>query len=120
MQYMHVIGTFLIENSYNKPQEICARNFLFFVSTFPEHQDLLINPMISSVNISHEIASTWKHRITNKAQYLENKLIEFHQIALILTRSRFGLLHIIFQTFVIELWPFIDVRIFLLNILRTK
>ena len=36
---------------------------------------------------------------------LENKLIEFRQIfvyALILKRSRLGLLHIIFRTFVIE------------------
>ena len=55
-----------------------------------------------------------------------NKLIEFNQIfvyALILIRSRFELLHIIFHTFVLELLPLIDVRIlfkisFLLNILR--
>ena len=44
---------------------------------------------------------------------------------LILTRSRLGLLHIIFCALVIELWPLINVRIlfrisFLLNILRTE
>ena len=44
---------------------------------------------------------------------------------LILTRSKLGLLHIIFRTFVIELRPLIDVRIsfrilFWLNILRTE
>ena len=38
--------------------------------------------------------------------------------AFILTRSRFGLLHIIFLTFAAELWPLIDIRIwFPLNIL---
>ena len=57
-------------------------------------------------------------------QYFEKKLIEFHQ-TLILTRSRLGLLLIIFLAFVIELWPLIDVRIsfrisFTLNILRTE
>ena len=41
--------------------------------------------------------------------------------ALILTRSRFGLLHIIFRTFLPELWPLIYAKIlFLLNILRTN
>ena len=39
--------------------------------------------------------------------------------ALILTRSRFGLLRVHFPKFITELWPFIDVRIsFPLNILR--
>ena len=39
--------------------------------------------------------------------------------ALILTRSTFGLLHIIFRTFVPELWPLIDAKLsFPLNILN--
>ena len=39
--------------------------------------------------------------------------------ALILTRSRLGLLLVIFRKFVTELWPLIDVRIlFPVNILR--
>ena len=58
------------------------------------------------------------------AQYLENKLTEFHQIlyyAFILTRSTLGLLHVIFRTFVPELWPLIYSKIsFPLNILRTN
>ena len=57
-------------------------------------------------------------------QYLENKLTEFHQIlyyAFILTRSKSGLLHVIFHTFVPELWPLIYSKIlFPLNILRTN
>ena len=55
------------------------------------------------------------------AHYLENKLIEFHQIlyAFILTRSTLGSLHI-FRTFVPVLWPFIYVKIsFPFTILRT-
>ena len=41
--------------------------------------------------------------------------------ALILTRSRLGLLSIDFRKFITELWPVIDVRIsFLLNILTTN
>ena len=41
--------------------------------------------------------------------------------AFILTRSTLGLLHIIFRTFVPELWPFIYSKIwFPLNILRTN
>ena len=41
--------------------------------------------------------------------------------AFILTRSTFGLLHIIFRTFVPELWPLIFSKIsLLLNILRTN
>ena len=56
-------------------------------------------------------------------QYLEqydrispNFVYEF-----ILTRSKLGLLHVIFHTFVPELWPFIYARIsFLLIILRTN
>ena len=58
------------------------------------------------------------------AQYLENKLTELHQIfiyAFILTRSIYGLLHIIFHRLVSELWPLIYARIlFLLNILITN
>ena len=62
------------------------------------------------------------------AQYLENKLticLPYFVYVLILTRSRLGLLHIIFCTFVIELWPLTDVRIsfrilFPFNILRTN
>ena len=58
--------------------------------------------------VSHNFVST---------QYLKNKLIEFHQILyMILTRPRLGLLYIIFHTFVMVLWPLIDVIIsFLLN-----
>ena len=44
------------------------------------------------------------------AQYLENKLTEFHQIllyAFILTRSSLGMLPVIFHKFVPELWPLI-------------
>ena len=47
-------------------------------------------------------------------QYLENKWTKFHQIfiyAFILTRSTLGLLHIIFRTFVPELWPLIYAKI---------
>ena len=54
------------------------------------------------------------------AQYLENQLIEFHQIlyAFILTRSSLRLLHVIFRTF--DLWPLINAKIlFPLNSLRT-
>ena len=41
--------------------------------------------------------------------------------AFILTTSSFGLLHIIFRTFIHELWPLIYVKIlFLFNILRTN
>ena len=41
--------------------------------------------------------------------------------AFILTRSKLGSLHIIFGTFVPELWPLIYFKnLFLLNILRTK
>ena len=40
--------------------------------------------------------------------------------AFILTRSRLGLLPVMFCLFVTEMWPLIDVRIlFLLNIFRT-
>ena len=77
-------------------------------------------------------------------QYLENKMTEFHQILYmhsywqdllkdcctlfftnqtnkILTRSLLGLLHIIFRTFVPELWPLIYSKsLFPLNILRTN
>ena len=47
------------------------------------------------------------------AQYLEqiDRILPNFVYALILTRSRVGLLHIIFLTFVIELWPLTDVRI---------
>ena len=52
------------------------------------------------------------------AQYLENKLTEFHQYAFILTGSSLGLLAFVFCLFVTELWPLIYVRIsFSLNIL---
>ena len=57
------------------------------------------------------------------AQYLENKLIEFHQIlyAFILTRFALGLFHIIFHTFVPELWSLLYAKIwFSLNTLRTN
>ena len=37
----------------------------------------------------------------------------------ILTRSRLGLLPVIFCLFVTELWPLIDMILFLLNIFRT-
>ena len=41
--------------------------------------------------------------------------------AFLLTRSKLGLLHIIFRTFVLELWPLIYSKIlFLLNISRTN
>ena len=41
--------------------------------------------------------------------------------AFILTRSRLGLFHIIFRTFVPELWPLIYAKnLFPLNILRTN
>ena len=51
-------------------------------------------------------------------QYLENKQMEFDQ--LILTRSRLGLLPVIFHKLVTELWPLIDVRfLFPFKILRT-
>ena len=57
-------------------------------------------------------------------QYLENKLTDFHQnfiYAFILTRSTLGLLHIIFGTFLPELWPMIYSKIlFSFNILRTN
>ena len=44
------------------------------------------------------------------AQYLENKLTEIlippnFMYVFILTRSSFGLLHVIFRTFVPEFWP---------------
>ena len=56
------------------------------------------------------------------AKYLENKLTDFHQViyiyAFILIRSRLGLLHMIFRTFVLVLWPLIYARfLFSLNIL---
>ena len=58
-------------------------------------------------------------------QYLENKWTEFHRIspnfiyAFILTRSTLVLLHIIFHTFVQELWPLIySKNWFPINILR--
>ena len=57
------------------------------------------------------------------AQYLENKLIEFHKIlyAFILTRSTLGLLRIIFRSIVPELWPLIyPIISFQLNIVRTN
>ena len=57
-------------------------------------------------------------------QYLENKWAKFHQIfiyAFILTRSKLGLLHIIYRTFVLELWTLIYAKIsFPFNILRTN
>ena len=57
-------------------------------------------------------------------QYLGNKCTEFHQIyiyAFILTRSMLGLLHIIFHSFVTELWPVIYAKMsFPFNILRTN
>ena len=43
------------------------------------------------------------------------------EYALIMTRFRLGLFHVIFSKFVLDLWPLIDVRIsFLLNIFRTN
>ena len=49
-----------------------------------------------------------------------DRLLPNFLYALTLTRSRLGLLHIVFLTFVIELWPLIDIRIsFPLNILMT-
>ena len=56
------------------------------------------------------------------AQYLENKLTDFHQIlyiyAFILIRYRLGSLHMIFRTFVLVLWPLIYARfLFPVNIL---
>ena len=58
------------------------------------------------------------------AQYLENKLVEFSPnfiYAFILIRSTLGLLHIIFRTFVPELWPLIYAIIsFQFNILRAN
>ena len=55
------------------------------------------------------------------AQYLENKWTDFDQTLyyVILTRSRLGLLAVIFRKFVTELWPLVDVMImFPPNILR--
>ena len=52
------------------------------------------------------------------AQYLQNKLSDFYQIllyAFILTR----LLHIIFRTFVPELWPLIYAKIFFALVILT-
>ena len=49
------------------------------------------------------------------AQYLENKLTDFHQIyiyAFVLIRSRSRLLHMIFRTFVLDLWPLIYAIVF--------
>ena len=61
-------------------------------------------------------------KIFVSAQYLENKLAEFHMFidAFILTRSSFGLLHVIFYIFIQEQWPLIYANIFSLNILRTN
>ena len=48
-----------------------------------------------------------------------DKILPNFECALILTRSRLGLLPVIFCKFVTELWPSIDVRIsFPLNIFR--
>ena len=56
------------------------------------------------------------------AQFFENYWTYFHQILymhIILTRSSLGLLHIFFQKFVPELWPFIYAKVsFPLNILN--
>ena len=66
---------------------------------------------------------SFRHNLVS-AQYLEKT--KFCIIyALILARSRLGLLHIIFHIFVIELWPLTDVRFlfrisFPLSILRTN
>ena len=57
------------------------------------------------------------------AQYVENKLTYSPKIiySFILTSSKFGLLQLIFRTFVPELWPLINARIsYPLNILRTN
>ena len=62
------------------------------------------------------------------AQYLENKLIELlpnFVYALILTISRWRVLHVVFRIFLTELWPLTDIRMlfrifFPLNILRTN
>ena len=55
------------------------------------------------------------------AQYLENKLTPNFIYAFILTRSSFGLMHVILCTFVPELWPLIYAKIsFPSNILRTN
>ena len=58
------------------------------------------------------------------AQYLDNQLVELLSnfiYAYILTRSMLGVLHIIFCTFVPELWPLIYAKIlFPINILRTN
>ena len=57
------------------------------------------------------------------AHYLENKLADFHQIFICIhiDRSSLGLMHVIFQTFVPELWPLIYPKIsFPFNTLRTK
>ena len=56
------------------------------------------------------------------AQHNEIKLTDFYQnfiYAFILTRSMFGLLHVIFRIFVLELWSLIYAKFsFPLNILR--
>ena len=50
-----------------------------------------------------------------------DKISPNFECALIVTRSRLGLLPVIFCKFVTELWPLIDVIfLFLLNILRTN
>ena len=50
-----------------------------------------------------------------------NRILSNFVSALILTRSRFGLLLINFRKFATELWPFIAVRIwFPLNIVRSN
>ena len=69
--------------------------------------------------ICNRVMALDKCQIFVSAQYFENKWIEFTKFlyALILTRSRLGLLPVIFRKFVKELGPLIDVRIsFQLNI----
>ena len=58
------------------------------------------------------------------AQYLYNKLIDFHLYFIYAFRliiSSLGLLHVILRTYVPELWPLIYAKIsYPLNILRTN
>ena len=55
------------------------------------------------------MAHNLRHNLVS-AQYFENKKDRFRQIfiyAYILTRSRLGLLHVLFRKFVPELWHLI-------------
>ena len=86
-------------------------------------QDINLDCHTHFLHICTRVLALYLQQNFVSAQYLENKLTEFHQIlyAFILTRSSLGLLPVIFHSFVPELWPLIYAKnSFLLNISYIK